>query len=102
MKEVENRKIGFEQFEDEQPDLILLDLMMPVMDGFEFVSKLRRLEKGKDVPVIVVTAKDLSDEERRQLGGMVENIIEKDGTEASRMVKEISDIINKQNKEVDS
>jgi CheY-like chemotaxis protein/anti-sigma regulatory factor (Ser/Thr protein kinase) len=95
VKEAENGKIGLEQFEDEQPDLILLDLMMPVMDGFEFVSKLRRLEKGKDVPVIVISAKDLSDEERRQLSGMVENIIQKDGTETSRMMKEVSDIINK-------
>ncbi len=95
VKEAENGKIGLKQFEDEQPDLILLDLMMPVMDGFEFVSKLRRLEKGKDVPVIVISAKDLSDEERRQLSGMVENIIQKDGTETSRMVKEASDIINK-------
>jgi signal transduction histidine kinase/CheY-like chemotaxis protein len=102
VKEAENGKIGLEQFENEQSDLILLDLMMPVMDGFEFVSKLRRLEKGKDVPVIVVTAKDLSDAERRQLNGMVKNIIQKDGTETSRMVKEVRDIINKQKKEADS
>ena len=39
-----------------KPDIILLDIMMPVMDGFEVLAKLRATEQGKDMPVIVVTA----------------------------------------------
>lgn len=56
---------------------ILLDLMMPGMDGFEFLDELRRREKWRDIPVIVVTARDLTSEDRARLNGRIESIIQK-------------------------
>jgi CheY-like chemotaxis protein len=60
------------------PSLILLDLMMPEMDGFEFLRELRKRPTLADVPVIVVTAKDLTAEDARILNGQTERIIAKD------------------------
>jgi signal transduction histidine kinase/CheY-like chemotaxis protein len=60
------------------PSLILLDLMMPEMDGFEFLRELRKRPALADVPVIVVTAKELSTEDVRNLSGQTDRIIAKD------------------------
>jgi CheY-like chemotaxis protein len=60
------------------PSLILLDLMMPEMDGFEFLSELRQRPAFADVPVTVVTAKELTAEDVRTLSGQTERIIAKD------------------------
>ena len=62
------------------PSLILLDLMMPEMDGFEFLRELRKRPAFTDVPVIVVTAKELTVEDARILRGQTEGIIAKDET----------------------
>ena len=60
------------------PSLILLDLMMPEMDGFEFLRELRKQPAFANVPVIVVTAKELTAEDVRILSGQTERIIAKD------------------------
>ena len=62
------------------PSLILLDLMMPEMDGFEFLRELRKRPAFVDVPVIVVTAKELTAEDIRILSGQTDEIIAKDQT----------------------
>jgi signal transduction histidine kinase/CheY-like chemotaxis protein len=62
------------------PSLILLDLMMPQMDGFEFLRELRKQPAYANVPVIVVTAKELTEEDIRVLSGQTEGIIAKDQT----------------------
>jgi CheY-like chemotaxis protein len=60
------------------PSLILLDLMMPEMDGFEFLRELRRQSAFVDIPVIVVTAKDLTAEDINLLNRQADRIIPKD------------------------
>jgi CheY-like chemotaxis protein len=55
--------------ERRRPALILLDLMMPEMDGFEFLSELERHPEWRSIPVVVVTAKDLTAEDRLFLNG---------------------------------
>src|SRR5262249_53887887 len=62
------------------PSMILLDLMMPEMDGFEFLRELRKQPPLMDVPVIVVTAKELTADDVRILSGQAERIIAKDDT----------------------
>ncbi|MGK0263157.1 MAG: CheY-like chemotaxis protein [Planctomycetota bacterium] len=73
----ENGAVALERVAKRAPDVILLDLMMPVMDGFEFVQRLRRDSKHSSIPIIVVTAKDLTAEDRGQLSGAVQQILMK-------------------------
>ncbi len=75
--EAENGALALQRVHEHKPDLILLDLMMPVMDGFEFVLQLRKQEQYWDIPIVVVTSKDLIDEDRERLVGGVEMIIDK-------------------------
>jgi CheY-like chemotaxis protein len=58
-----------------KPSLITLDIMMPGMDGFDFVLALRQHQENQSIPIIVVTAKDLTDEDHRRLDGGVQYVI---------------------------
>ena len=78
VSEAENGRVALECMERERPSLILLDLMMPEMDGFEFAARVRRHPEWRSIPIVVVTAHDLSGEERRRLNGYVETILQKD------------------------
>jgi DNA-binding response OmpR family regulator len=84
--EAQNGKVGLTQLATTSPALILLDLMMPEMDGFEFMDTLRRDSSRPRVPVIVITAKDLTEEDRRRLNGGVERIIEKGATSPAEVL----------------
>src|SRR5262249_5653035 len=61
------------------PDLVLLDLMIPEMNGFEFLEAVRKHESWRAVPVVVITAMDLTDDDRRRLNGGVERVVAKGG-----------------------
>ena len=75
------------------PDLILLDLMLPEMDGFEFLEALRSMEGGYSIPVVVMTAKDLSAEERVKLNGYVTTVIEKHASGRDAFFAEIMALV---------
>jgi CheY-like chemotaxis protein len=75
--EAGNGREALEALEKEIPKLILLDLMMPVMDGFDFLAEMRARPEWETIPVIVVTAKDLTDEDRSLLSGKVAEVLEK-------------------------
>jgi CheY-like chemotaxis protein len=79
VKEAENGRIALARLGEERPTAIILDLMMPEMDGFEFLDEMRRKSDWRDIPVVVVTAMDLTAEDRSRLNGAVERIIEKTG-----------------------
>jgi CheY-like chemotaxis protein len=68
---------GIDRALNERPDLILLDLMMPEVTGFDVVDALRDDPAVRDIPVIVVTAKDITDEDKAQLNGRVAAIVQK-------------------------
>jgi CheY-like chemotaxis protein len=72
---------------DRKPTVILLDLMMPAMDGFEFVDEIRRRGDWQDIPIIVVTARDLTAQDRARLNGRIERVIQK--TEANALLAEV-------------
>jgi len=63
--------------------------MMPEMDGFEFMETLRRRGDGKRLPVIVITAKDLTEEDHRRLNGGVERIIQKGARSPEEVLAEV-------------
>jgi PAS domain S-box-containing protein len=91
--QAENGAVGLERLAEALPDLILLDLMMPVMDGFEFVLELRSREECRAIPVIVVTSKDLTDEDRFKLTGGVEHIIQKGAFSREKFLKDVSSLV---------
>jgi signal transduction histidine kinase/CheY-like chemotaxis protein len=80
--------------ERERPCLILLDLMMPEMDGFEFASRVRQRAEWRSIPIVVLTARDLSAEDRRRLGGFVEKIVLKEGDSHEALLHQIRDLLD--------
>jgi PAS domain S-box-containing protein len=87
--EAENGVIALAQMQQEKPALILLDLMMPEMDGFEFLEELYKHEQWRGIPVIVVTAMELTDADRRSLNGKVERIIQKGAYHREELLAEL-------------
>ena len=77
--EAEHGRAALERGAERVPDLVLLDLMMPEMNGFEFLEALRAREAWRAVPVVVITAKELTDDDRRRLNGGVERVVAKGG-----------------------
>ena len=75
--EAENGRVALERLRDVSPSVVLLDLMMPEMDGFEFVAEFRRHEAWRAIPIVVITARDLSHEDRERLNGYVQKILQK-------------------------
>ena len=91
--EAENGQIAVEAITAARPDVIILDLMMPKMDGFEFLDELRARPDWQNIPVVVITAKDLTDEDRNRLNGGVERIIQK--SDRDEMLRQLSREISK-------
>lgn len=77
VKEAENGSIAMNIIKNNHIDLIILDLMMPVMDGFEFIDQMRLTPYWETIPIIVSTAKTLTEEDQKRLAGRVANILQK-------------------------
>jgi PAS domain S-box-containing protein len=91
--EAENGQAALERVAETQPGLILLDLMMPKMDGFEFVEELRQHEDWRSIPIVVVTAKDLTAEDRLRLNGYVEKILRKGAYNREELLADVRDLV---------
>jgi signal transduction histidine kinase/DNA-binding response OmpR family regulator len=87
--EADNGRSALESLKHAAPDLIVLDLMMPEMDGFEFVAELRRTESGRRIPVVVVTAKEITAEDRARLNGHVRRIFRKGSFSREELTAEL-------------
>jgi CheY-like chemotaxis protein len=92
--QADNGRTALQAIDIQLPSLILLDLMMPVMDGFEFLRELRQREDGRLIPVVVVTAKDLSTDEKNLLRTSVENVIQKGTISHEDLLADIRNKIN--------
>jgi CheY-like chemotaxis protein len=91
--EAENGREALERVEEQRPDVILLDLMMPVMDGFQFVMELRKRKDIPFIPVVVVTAKDLTREDFSRIEGNVQKVLQKGAFARDELLREIRNII---------
>ena len=76
-----------------KPKLIILDVMMPEMDGFEFAEKLRENKDWLDIPVVVITAKDLTSADHKRLKGNVEAIMQKGSYSKKELMSEVGNRI---------
>ena len=82
------------RMEERLPTVILLDLMMPNMDGFEFTAHIAKREAWRKIPILVVTAKNLTPEERARLNGHVERILMKDALAIDALLAEVRTLIS--------
>jgi len=93
VEEAENGRIALERVARKPPLLILLDLMMPEMDGCQFVTEVRKQAAWRSIPIVVVTAKDLTPEDRRCLSGSVQQILEKGAYSRDELLQEVHDLV---------
>jgi CheY-like chemotaxis protein len=94
VREAENGLEALRAAEEALPDLILLDLMMPEMDGFQFVHEFRKRREWRSVPIIVVTAKELTGADCRLLNGQVERVLQKGAFRRDELLAEIRELLN--------
>lgn len=87
--EAENGAAALESLAIEQPAAVILDLMMPVMDGFEFILRYSQVAEWLSIPVLVLTAKDPTPEERKRLEGQVVRVIRKGDYTHDELMAEI-------------
>jgi hypothetical protein len=93
VSEAENGRVALARMAERTPALILLDLIMPEMDGFQFVVEMQRNEAWRSIPVAVITAKDLTAEDRTRLDGAVEAILQKGATSRDELLVELRSLI---------
>jgi len=93
VSEAENGQVALDLLADETPDIILLDLMMPEMDGFQFITALQQRPPWRRIPVIVITALDLTVEDRARLNSGVEEILLKDSFDPAQLVATVRRLV---------
>jgi CheY-like chemotaxis protein len=80
---------------EEKPDVILLDLMMPEMDGFEVVAALQKNADWQEIPVIVITSLDLNAKDRERLNSGVQSVLVKEKFRPEDLVERIRRLVQR-------
>ncbi len=93
-REAENGLVALTRLAENRVELILLDLIMPEMDGFEFLSELRQEPLYRDIPVVVITAADLTEADRQRLNGGVERVVQKAAYSREELLTELRSILS--------
>lgn len=91
--EASNGREGLELVQRELPDLVILDLMMPEMDGFTVIEALRANPETATIPVIVATAKELTPDEKNRLGGQIQSLMQKGDFLNDEFLEEVKSLI---------
>jgi CheY-like chemotaxis protein len=91
--EAENGRVALERLREISPSVVLLDLMMPEMDGFEFAAEFRRHETWRTIPIVVITARDLSREDHERLNGYVQKILQKGANGREQLLAEVRELV---------
>ncbi len=87
--EAEDGRVGLDRFEQARPDLVILDLTMAGLDGFDFAAELRGRVDGRDVPILITMARDLSPEQHARLNGKVHAILQKGSSPRDELLVEV-------------
>lgn len=95
VKEAADGLEGLEHVKTETPELILLDLLLPEIDGYQFINQIRQNPNWESIPILVITSKDLTDEEHQYLAGKVEEILQK-----GNMVLDLESFLSEVRREV--
>nr|MCU0345239.1 response regulator [Ignavibacterium sp.] len=88
---IRDSEFAFNKIAEVQPDLIILDLLMPKIDGITLTNKLKSNSKTQNIPIIISTAKHLADEEQQFLANIAEDIIIKSSGDSSDVLKAVRD-----------
>jgi PAS domain S-box-containing protein len=88
-----NGRMALEQLAVQKPELILLDLLMPEMDGFELLGELQKHDEWRSIPVVVLTSKDLSEVEHSRLAGRVERVLQKGDYGRETLIREVRRVV---------
>lgn len=91
--EATNGREGLELIKKELPDLVVIDLMMPEMDGFTVIEELRKHQETSSIPVIVVTAKELTPDEKSRLGDQIQALLQKGDFLNDEFLEEVKSLI---------
>ncbi len=92
--EAGNGRVALELLAHHRPALVLLDLMMPEVDGFEVISRMRAHNEWRTIPIIVITARELSEEERRFLDANVSRTLRKAAQSREDLLRELQSLMN--------
>jgi signal transduction histidine kinase/CheY-like chemotaxis protein len=91
--EAENGREALDRLREVSPGVVLLDLMMPEMDGFEFVAEFRRHAAWRAIPIVVITAKDLTRDDHERLNGYVERILRKGAYGREQLLADVRELV---------
>jgi adenylate cyclase len=91
--EAGNGREALARLADAMPDIVLLDLIMPEMDGFEFLDEVRHHPSWRRLPVIVVTAAELSAADHERLNGSVLKVLHKSGVSREALLAELHELV---------
>ena len=94
VNEAANGRLALDQINHHKPALILLDLMMPEMNGFEFIAELRKVDTWKSIPIVVLTASDLSKEDKYRLHGSVKRLIQKGSITTELLLDDVLKLVS--------
>ena len=92
---------GLTQARQRLPDLIVLDLTMPEMDGFTVIEELKFDQRTKKIPVIVVSAKDITAEEQKRLTGSIEGLYQKGSIPIRAFVNQVVEVVEQKERPED-
>ena len=95
VREAENGRDALNRIQESKPDVILLDLMMPEMDGFAVVAALQKEAGWQDIPVIVITARDLDAKDRERLNAGVQFVLVKERFRPADLVERIRRLVQR-------
>jgi PAS domain S-box-containing protein len=92
--EANSGSAALQQLNVARPHLILLDLMLPEMDGFELIGELRKSDSGKAIPIVVITGKELTELENQQLESSVDRVLHKGVYSCDTLLREVRELVN--------